>query len=606
MAGAPGLLESVEQLLRVVTSTRFPLAIPGAPAARKARVALINQAEDYLLPRLQRADAPLLAVVGGSTGSGKSTLVNSLAGKRLSPASVLRPTTRSPVLVSHPADVKWFSDDRILPRLRRTNDPSAQDRGSEVSKLAVVTAAALTPGIALLDAPDLDSIVDANRDLATELLAAADLWVFVTTSSRYADAVPWDALRTAETRGTSVAIVLDRLPKGAEEIAQHLRQMLRKEGLGTAPLLVVPQTPLQDGLLPGEIINPVRQWLASLANDGDQRLAIANKTLDGAIGSLRPRTTALVRHASAQDAAAADLREDVQGTYLRELEQVSYTIDGGDILHGEVLARWQEFVSSGELARTIRARDGKARNQLAAAFASRSVPGEALSRAIAGALAAAVEQAAEQGAEASALRWKSRDAGAAMLAEHPDLARASTGFGATARRAVEDWQAAVIELARPTVPSTTPAKNVEAAATAAGLAVMTAAVLPVGQLVDGLPAPSRRAGSGDAEALVSSVRRTFEGHDTRRMARRAKGMLLESVRDLLEGERRRFEARLTDAGVGERTNERLREAAGAVEAARLAAGGRDRPRPSRAASREHWSQRHSAGPPSPRPVRTRT
>ncbi len=244
VAGASKLLETVEQLLRVVTSTRFPLDLPGAPAARKGRTALINQAEDYLLPRLlQRADAPLLAVVGGSTGSGKSTLVNSLAGKQLSPAGVLRPTTRSPVLVCHPDDVRWFSDDRILPRLRRIADPTRQDR-QEVSQLAVVTSAALTPGIALLllDAPDLDSVVDANRDLAGELLAAADLWIFVTTSSRYADAVPWDALRTAESRGTSVAVVLDRLPVGAEEIEQHLSQMLRKEGLGNAPLLVVPHS----------------------------------------------------------------------------------------------------------------------------------------------------------------------------------------------------------------------------------------------------------------------------------------------------------------------------------------------------------------------------
>ena len=50
-------------------------------------------------------DAPLLMVVGGSTGAGKSTLVNSLVGADVSPAGVLRPTTRAPVLVCHPADV---------------------------------------------------------------------------------------------------------------------------------------------------------------------------------------------------------------------------------------------------------------------------------------------------------------------------------------------------------------------------------------------------------------------------------------------------------------------------------------------------------------------
>jgi hypothetical protein len=610
VAGASKLLESVEQLLRVVTSTRFPLDVPGAPAARKARTALINQAEDYLLPRLQRTDAPLLAVVGGSTGSGKSTLVNSLAGKQLSPSGVLRPTTRSPVLVCHPADVKWFSDDRILPRLRRIADPTLQDR-QFASQLAVVTSGALTPGIALLDAPDLDSVSDANRDLAGELLAAADLWVFVTTSSRYADAVPWDALRTAESRGTSVAVVLDRLPAGAEEIGQHLRQMLRKEGLGDSPLLVVPQTPLTDRLLPAETVAPVRAWLAGLAADGEQRSAISTKTLDGALASLRPRATALVRHAVAQDAAAQDLREDISGAYKRESERVAHTIEGGDILHGEVLARWQEFVSTGELTRTIRARDGRFRNQLAAALSGRALPGQGLSRAIAGALTAALEQAAERAAEQAAERWGSRPAGVALLAETPGLGRASGDFAAMARQAVADWQQTVLDMTRIVGGKQSAAKATAYASSAAALVVMTAAVLPVGQLVDGLPESHRRSNASAAQALISAVRRTFEDQEARRMASRAKSALLESVRTLMEGERRRYEARLTEAGVGDRTGERLRDAAAAVDEARIAAGGRDRPRPNRAGNREHWSQRHAAAPtrrepPNPRSIRTRT
>ena len=42
-----------------------------------------------------------------------------------------------------------------------------------------------------MDAPDVDSVVEDNRDLAATLLAGADLWIFVTTAARYADAVPW-------------------------------------------------------------------------------------------------------------------------------------------------------------------------------------------------------------------------------------------------------------------------------------------------------------------------------------------------------------------------------------------------------------------------------
>ena len=62
----------------------------------------------------------MLTVVGGSTGAGKSTLVNSLVRHRVTEPGVIRPTTRAPVLVHHPDDAHWFTDDRILPGLARS------------------------------------------------------------------------------------------------------------------------------------------------------------------------------------------------------------------------------------------------------------------------------------------------------------------------------------------------------------------------------------------------------------------------------------------------------------------------------------------------------
>ena len=80
-------------------------------------------------PRLRQMEAPVLMVVGGSTGAGKSTLVNSLIGTVVSPAGVLRPTTRHPVLACHPDDMRWFEDDRILPGLARTTGARARPTG---------------------------------------------------------------------------------------------------------------------------------------------------------------------------------------------------------------------------------------------------------------------------------------------------------------------------------------------------------------------------------------------------------------------------------------------------------------------------------------------
>ena len=49
--------------------------------------------------------------------------------------------------------------------------------------------------------------------LAAQLLAAADLWLFVTTANRYADAVPWALLDGAAARDITVAVVLNRVPR---------------------------------------------------------------------------------------------------------------------------------------------------------------------------------------------------------------------------------------------------------------------------------------------------------------------------------------------------------------------------------------------------------
>src|SRR5664279_783927 len=116
-----GLLSALEQVRTEVDDATFSLDIPSVATARSSQSSLIKQLDDYVIPRVSALDAPLLTVVGGSTGAGKSTLVNSLVGEAVTEAGILRPTTRSPVLVHHPADTPWFNGSRILPDLTRIN-----------------------------------------------------------------------------------------------------------------------------------------------------------------------------------------------------------------------------------------------------------------------------------------------------------------------------------------------------------------------------------------------------------------------------------------------------------------------------------------------------
>ncbi|MFK0142077.1 dynamin family protein [Streptomyces murinus] len=364
----PQLLDTLSALRDRVAAARFPLPLAGAPRARANRDELLAQLDDYLVPRLRAPEAPLLAVVGGSTGAGKSTLVNSLVGRRVSEAGVLRPTTRTPVLVCHPADHHWFSGMRVLPDLARVWVPHHDSRDDDlllpgdlpgdhpVRALRVETADTLPRGLALLDAPDVDSLVAENRVLAAELLCAADIWVMVTSAARYADAVPWHLLRTAKEYDATLVTVLDRVPhQVVSEVSRQYAALLTKAGLGDVPRFTVPELPesvWSAGLLPATAVAALRTWLVQHAQDPGARQYVMARTAHGLLDSLKTRMPGLAGAAAAQYAAALRLTTAVEGAYDREHARLRDRLQSGAVLAGGALKRWRAFpldCTAGEL-----------------------------------------------------------------------------------------------------------------------------------------------------------------------------------------------------------------------------------------------------------------
>lgn len=359
----PQLLDALSALRDRVAAARFPLPLAGAPRARANRDELLAQLDDYLVPRLREPEAPLLAVVGGSTGAGKSTLVNSLVGRRVTEAGVLRPTTRTPVLVCHPEDHHWFSGMRVLPDLTRVwmpeHDPAEElllpgDNPARVLRLE--TADTLTPGLALLDAPDIDSLLADNRALAAELICAADIWVMVTTAARYADAVPWHLLRTAKEYNATLVTVLDRVPhQVVSEVSRQYGALLTKAGLGDVPRFTVPELPESawgGGLLPATAVAQLRNWLIQHAQDPAAREHAMARTAYGLLDSLKVRLPELAGAAAAQYAAALRLTAAVESAYDSEYARVRARLQAGAVLAGDALKRWRAFpldCSAGEL-----------------------------------------------------------------------------------------------------------------------------------------------------------------------------------------------------------------------------------------------------------------
>lgn len=365
--------ESLKQLLQVVTDLSLPLELPQAESARAIRKRSYDRLRDHILPRLENLDAPLLCVVGGSTGAGKSTIVNTLLGQVISASSAVRPTTRRPILMHRAEDKDWFEQARILPGLARvrvapTAGPSSPSSGKH-TELELREVDTVPSGIALLDAPDLDSVVDDNRELARQLLDAADMWVFVTTAARYADAVPWQTLREAARRDISVTIMLNRIPPGADqEIRDDLSRMLAAAGLAHAPVLCIDEQPLDSAMLPARTLMPLRNWLASLADTAAARSATARRAVHGSVLALLSDAKPLVAASWEQARLLRRSHEQIDAAGQRAQEYIAQNATEGTLLRGEVLSRWQEVLGAADLTKTIDASVSWMRSRLSSFF----------------------------------------------------------------------------------------------------------------------------------------------------------------------------------------------------------------------------------------------
>lgn len=327
----------------------------------------LRRLQDVVLPRLAAADAPILVVVGGPTGSGKSTVVNSLLGHNVTRAGAVRPTTRRPVLACSPEARAWFMSDRIFPRLAK----HAEEDGQSLDAVTIAVENFLWPGVGVLDAPDIDSVEEGNRRLAGELLDGADLWVFVTSAARYADAVAWNHLEEATRRGLRIAIVLNRVPLSARSVIRaDMEALARRRGLGDVPIMTIDEQPLADGLLPIEAVAPVGAFLESIGRDAGERARIVRRSLSGAVSSSLDESTRSLDGARESIRTFNAALEDIDQIVAACARNVASS-SSDDVLRGEVSTRIADVLGSWDMTRATSRFMAKLRSRVRGAVRGR-------------------------------------------------------------------------------------------------------------------------------------------------------------------------------------------------------------------------------------------
>jgi energy-coupling factor transporter ATP-binding protein EcfA2 len=567
------LLEATLLNLRKrVAAIPLVLDVPGAEEVAAERTKLLSQIDDYLLPRVRRSGAPLLVALVGSTGAGKSTLINSIVGQQVSATGVRRPTTNSPVLACHPEDIGWFAENMFLPTLPRVRQEGLARPGRD-GLLVLAASEGMSRGVALLDTPDIDSVVRAHHEFAYQFLDASDLWLFMTSANRYADAPVWEILQHARERGAALGVVLSRVPPAhRDELTEHFNAMIEANGISAEDRFVIPETPILDGMLPTEVFAPVRDWLAETAQRSGRRVAVLTQTMSGVLDTFKVRVPKLAAHVDDQIVLRARLRREAEDAYRTALSDFDSATRTGSLLGGEVLARWQDCAASGDLDDALRSRKPhKGRRARRGQAGSRTT---ALDAAVRSALEALATGVADRAAERVAERWKGDQAGSVLLAQAAKaraeddrveqvfseafgdgahhggapLNRASPDLAERATRAISAWQDQLIRMVRAERHGRRHSYEGEALS-------LVLVVELLGGLDDGIPSK-----------LLQSVFGQVEMTD---LIARARADLLERVRLLLDEELLRFVEVLDSVGhLDEVAAVRLYQAEYSLEAAR--------------------------------------
>ncbi|HEX5533810.1 MAG TPA: GTPase [Actinomycetales bacterium] len=167
-----------------------------------------------------------VVALAGSTGSGKSSLFNALAGLEVAQVGARRPTTATPTACVWGSGADELLDWLEVPRRHRTTRESVLDADRESD----------LHGLVLLDLPDHDSTQLAHRLEVDRLVRLVDLLVWVVDPQKYADDLLHKRYLQRLAGHEAVMLIvlnqIDRVPPGAvDTIRTDLRRLLAEDGL---------------------------------------------------------------------------------------------------------------------------------------------------------------------------------------------------------------------------------------------------------------------------------------------------------------------------------------------------------------------------------------
>ena len=413
-----------------------PRSIPAMVRANR----LGDHLAGHVRVRAASLEAPLLVLLLGPTGAGKSTLFNTIAGRAASPTGVLRPTTRHAIVLVH-ADDKEALLAGPLSRVGR-------------ERIRIVVDQSTGGGLALVDAPDVDSIEHANRELADRLIEAADLCVFVTTATRYADRVPWTVLERVRGRGLPLQIVVNRMPRDPSDRADVMADVGRLfEGAGFGDLIAAGrghgsvtiigitegQVDVSDETFERGAIAPIETLIRDLRDDREARVELAARALTGSLAGLGQLLDELAGDCEHEAIDVDALRREAAHHYERGLIELRDELGRGRFLREEALRHWQDFVGADQMTRFFADGIGRVRGAIAGLLRPAAPPVAEVRAATTDDLVAVARIHAAEAARRTATSWADAPSVGPSIAADGALWGTSSDFDDRLRERLDRW-----------------------------------------------------------------------------------------------------------------------------------------------------------------------
>lgn len=173
----------------------------------------------------------VVAAVAGGTGSGKSSLVNALAGEVVTESGGMRPTTGAPMA--------WIPANPEPGLTRLLDDLGVTERTGQDRH----------PWLALLDLPDTDSVVVDHRHTVEALLPRLDLVLWVIDPEKYQDRVLHQRyLQPLADYHRQFVFVLNQIDRLDSEtvtpMVEDLRTNLEADGISDPIIITVAADPV--------------------------------------------------------------------------------------------------------------------------------------------------------------------------------------------------------------------------------------------------------------------------------------------------------------------------------------------------------------------------